>query len=100
MAPATAGAEIPLIFGVYAADKPSAMVDELRSTLNVVERELPERIGDRVRFKMQILRTYGEGIEALLERKVDVMRLGPVSYVKAKEQEPGLDILAVQVNNG
>jgi phosphonate transport system substrate-binding protein len=100
LANGSARADIALAFGVYSSDKPSAMVEQVRPTLNALERDLTASLKQPVRITMQVFRTYEEGIEALVAKRVDFMRLGAVSYFTAKRQDAGIRILAVEVNDG
>ncbi len=100
LAHSPARAEITLTFGVYTSDKPSAMVEQIRPTLNVLERDLTGSLKQPVRITMQVFRSYDEGVAALIAKQVDFMRVGPASYVLAKKQDAGVRILAVEVNNG
>lgn len=87
---------ISLTFGVYASDKPSAMVEQIRPTLDVLERELANRLHRPVHIKLQVARNYQAGIADLVAGRVDFERLGAASYVLAKEEAPGIDILAAE----
>lgn len=94
-----AWAEMFLSFGVYASDKPSAMVRQFRPILNVVEERMTAMLGEPVNIRLQVAKTYEQGIADLVEGKVDFARFGPASYVEAKQADPGLAILAVESNN-
>lgn len=93
-------AAISLVFGSYAEDKPSAMVEQLRPTLDVVEKTLTKMLGERVEIRLQVMRGYDEGVDLIVSGGADVMRLGPASYVVAKARNPGIEILAVENNRG
>lgn len=93
-----AQAETDLVFGVYASDKPSAMVEQLRPTLDLLERNLSGRLGDDVKIKLEVLRDYQTGVEVLTSGKVDFARLGAASYVVAKDEAPEIDVLAAELN--
>ncbi len=94
----TARAEIHLVFGVYASDKPSAMVEQMRPTLDIVERNLAGLLHDRARIELQVLRDYETGIAVLTSGKIDFARLGAVSYVEAKAGAPEIELLASELN--
>jgi phosphonate transport system substrate-binding protein len=96
----SARAEIALTFGVYASDKPSAMVEQVRPTLNALEHDLTGSLKRPVRITMQVFRSYDEGVAALIAKQVDFMRVGAASYVMVKRQDAGIRILAVEVNDG
>ncbi len=93
-------ADVSLIFGSYASDKPSTVVRQLRPSLNEVAKHAGAILGEGVEIRMQVVRSYEEGIDLIVSGRVDFVRLGPVSYVIAKEANPGLEILAVESKNG
>jgi phosphonate transport system substrate-binding protein len=93
-----ATAEVHLVFGVYASDKPSAMVEQMRPTLNVLERTLAGTLHDGVKIELKVLRDYDTGIAVLTSGDVDFARLGAVSYVEAKAAAPGIELLASELN--
>jgi phosphate/phosphite/phosphonate ABC transporter binding protein len=96
--PAAAGADIGLVFGVYASDKPSAMVEQLRPTLDLLEAALSARLGEPVAIKLRVARDYETGVAELTSGRVDFARLGAASYVAAKDQVPELAVLAAERN--
>src|SRR5437016_14040004 len=53
LAPLPARAETNLTFGTYASDKPSAMVQQIRPTLDILERSVGEILQDKVAIKME-----------------------------------------------
>lgn len=91
-------ADTDLTFGVYASDKPSAMVEQIRPTINVVERNLAAILNDRVRIRLEVLRDYQTGREVLTSGQIDFARLGAASYVVAKEEAPQIELLAAELN--
>jgi phosphonate transport system substrate-binding protein len=95
-----ARAETTLAFGVYASDKPSAMVRQFRPILNALEKRMSELQGEPVRIRMQIAKTYEQGLIDLVSGRVDFARFGPASYIKAKETDPRVAILAVEGKKG
>lgn len=97
---APAAAEVSLAFGVYASDKPSAMVRQFRPILNSLEKSLTELMGEPVRIRMQIAKTYEQGVIDLVAGKVDFARFGPASYIRAREADPRVEILVVEGNKG
>lgn len=95
-----AKAEISLAFGVYASDKPSAMVRQFRPILNALEKSLSELAGEPVKIRMQIAKTYEQGVIDLVAGKVDFARFGPASYIRAREADPRVEILVAESNKG
>ena len=98
--PSTAGADVSLVFGTYAADKPSDVVRQLRPSLNEIAKNASTVLGEPVEIRMHVVRSYEEGVELITSGRVDFARLGPVSYVIAKNANPGLSILATERKNG
>ena len=100
LAPGFAAADISLVFGTYTSDKPSAMVAQIRPSLNLVSKTLARILGTKVKIRMQVVNTYQLGVDHLVAGKFDFMRLGPASYVMAKNDSPGLSILAMESKQG
>jgi phosphonate transport system substrate-binding protein len=95
-----ARADLTLNFGVYTSDKPSSMVKQFRPVLNVLEAALTSELGEKVQIRMQVAKTYREGIENLVNGRVDFSRVGPASYIEVTRQEPNISILAIESKNG
>jgi len=95
-----AHAKRTLVFGTYSPDKPSAMVQQLRPSLNEIARNMSEILGEEVEIKLQVVRDYDDGIGLIVDGKIDFTRLGPASYVAAKAQNPDLEVLAMEKKNG
>jgi phosphonate transport system substrate-binding protein len=49
---------------------------------------------------MHIAKSYDQGVQDIASEEVDFSRLGPASYVKAKDINSGLSILAVESEQG
>ncbi len=96
--PASAG--VDLSFGVYASDKPSAMVRQFRPVLNIIEERMTDLLGEPVGIRLQVAKTYEQGIVDLVEGNVDFARFGPASYIEAKEADSGISILALESSGG
>jgi len=58
--------------------------------LTAVETRLSKTLQSSVFIHTQVVKTYEEGIEALVEGKWDFSQVGPVSYVQAKAKNPKL----------
>lgn len=93
-------ADVTLVFGAYNSDKPSAMVEQLRPTLDLLAKTATEEMGEPVHVRLQITRGYEDGVDMIVNGTVDIMRLGAASYVAAKEQDAGIGILAVEKIRG
>lgn len=95
-----ASAKVSLVFGTYSPDKPSAMVAQLRPSLNVIAKSMSEILDEEVEIRMKVVRSYDDGVALIVEGKVDFTRLGPASYVRAKDRNPGIDVLAMENKHG
>lgn len=89
-----------MTFGVYTSDKPSRMVTKFKPLLQELERKMSLHLQDNIVIRLQVYATYEKGIDAIATGAVDFMRLGPASYVFAKEKQPALSILAVENHKG
>lgn len=89
-----AHAQLHLTFGVDASDKPSAMVQQIRPTLDLLEQAVGQTLGEKVTISMIVESDYQLGIERLIQGHSDFERLGPASYVEAKKKAPGIAIIA------
>lgn len=95
-----AAAEIKLSFGVYTADKPTVVVKKFKPLLKLLERSVGNYLGQPVKIKLQVASTYAGGIVDLSSGKVDFSRLGPASYIESKNQQPDIQILALEAKEG
>lgn len=96
----SASAKVSLVFGTYSPDKPSAMVAQLRPSLDEIAQSMTEILDEEVEIRMEVVRSYADGVALIVDGKVDFMRLGPASYVHAKAANPGLGVLAMENKNG
>jgi phosphonate transport system substrate-binding protein len=95
-----AQADVSLTFGLYTSDKPSDMVIKFSPVLRALEKDMQASLGEPVKIKMKVSKTYEEGVGLLVAGKVDFSRFGPASYVTAKRQDSGLSILALESVKG
>lgn len=95
-----AEAKETLVFGAYTSEKPLAMVRQLRPSLNAIAERMSEILGEQVEVKMEVAKSYVEGVALLTSGRADFMRLGPASYVSAKQRKNGLELLAVENKKG
>jgi len=95
-------AEAPVIvsFGVYTSDKPTVMYRMFKPVLSALEKRMEEELEERVKIKLQIYSTYDAAIEALVRGEVDFVRFGPSSYITAKQRNPGVQLLAIEEDEG
>ncbi len=85
-------------FGVYQADKASTMYRRFLPIIAELNRQLA-LVDDQRQVTFKIFSSYAEGNEALISGQIDFMRLGPASYVKAKQRMPAIRLLAMELVN-
>ena len=86
--------------GIYSRQSPTEMMTQFAPILSYLETNLTEPGAEVIRLDLVIYGTYEQGIRALLQREVDIMRLGPASYVIARQQNPALGLVAAQNYQG
>jgi len=91
--------KLRLNFGVYTANKPSAMVKVFRPVLQSLEVTMSEKLQREVDIRMQIAKDYDQGISDLVNGRVDFSHFGPASYVEAKRMNKDINIIAVEKLN-
>jgi len=98
--PHAAFADQQITFGTYSPDKPSSMVRQLRPIIQWIAGHASKYTEEKLEIRMQVVRGYKQGVALITEGKVDFARLGPASYVMAKEAKPELSIIAMEKKNG
>jgi len=93
-------AEAVLNFGVYSSDKPTTMIKKFRPVLDAIESSVEKSLGMPVTIRMQVAKTYEQGVVDLVSGKVDFARFGPASYIQAKLMEPNIGIIAMESKQG
>lgn len=96
----SAWAEINLIFGTYAADKPTETVKKYKSFLTYLAQEMSDELGEAVTIKMKIAKEYEVGISQLADGFVDFARFGPASYVTVQQLNNGVQIVVMETKKG
>ena len=95
-----ASAQVELVFGTYATDKPSTVVRKFKPFLDHVASQMSKTLGQDVSIKMKISKEYEESIDDLATGAVDFARFGPASYIAAKDKNPDIQIVAMELSNG
>ena len=96
----SASAEISLKFGTYTADKPTETVKKYRPFLMFLANRMSAELGEPVAIEMVIAKEYETSIDQLANGEVDFARFGPASYVHATNQNPDVQIIAMESKNG
>lgn len=95
------GAEpLSLSFGVYQTDKATVMYKTFTPILESIQDSVSKELGRPVEFGLTIFKSYDDGIQALVDGKVDMVHFGPASYVTAKEKNPSIQLVAMEHEKG
>ena len=85
-------------FGVYTHTSPSDMLTRFAPFISFLETNTDGPIPLRIDFV--IYRHYSDAVQALAEGRLGFMRPGPGAYIRARQRNPGLLVLAKQLHNG
>ena len=88
-----------LTFGVYDYLRANELYEKFGPFRDYIQKKLNAQGWD-VRIQAKIYPSYEKAIDALVEGEVDFTRFGPVSYVLAKDRNPGIRLLAMENNFG
>jgi phosphonate transport system substrate-binding protein len=89
-----------LTFGVYASDKATVMYKMFIPIVRQLQESTEAKLKRPVDIFIKIFRTYDEGIDALVEGQVDLVRFGPASYILAKAKNPNISLVAMESKGG
>jgi YebC/PmpR family DNA-binding regulatory protein len=64
-------AKVSLVFGTYSSDKPSAMVAQLRPSLDDIALSIAKILGEEVEINMKVVRAYDDGVALIVEALTD-----------------------------
>lgn len=88
-----------LVMGVYSHIRPTEIIKKFQLLTGFINQAL-EAKGVDYQVTLKIYPTYESAIDSLVAGDVDIARFGPVSYVMAKQQNPGLQLIAMESNHG
>ena len=91
--------EPTLLFATYASERPSEELRKMEPFRQRLEQGL-QAAGYPTKVEMRIFATYEEAVSVVSRDKADIARLGPASYVLAKRNNPHLEILAMEREEG
>ena len=87
-----------LCYGMYNSDKLISQIKKFTPVKKYLQDKL-KSAGIPVKIDSKIYPTYEEAIDALVKGDCDFFRLGPASYVLAKNQNQNIRILAMEHKN-
>lgn len=93
-------ADVNLVFGTYAADKPTTTIKKYKPFLDYLAARMTEILDQPVIIRMKISKEYEESIADLAQGTVDFSRFGPASYVTVKDLNPDIQIVAMELKKG
>ena len=93
-------ADVELIFGIYASEKPSSLHRKFEPIMRYLETELNKNRDEKIKISIKVAKSYESGIEDIVEGHIDFSRLGPASYIEAKDLNPNLHVLALESKKG
>lgn len=107
---ATAAAQVPvkdkspdtlsLTFGVYQTDKATVMYKMFTPVLEAIQDDMSRQLNRPVDIALTIFKSYDDGIQALVDGKVDLVHVGPAPYILAKEKNPAIRLVAMEHEKG
>jgi phosphate/phosphite/phosphonate ABC transporter binding protein len=97
---AAADEPLQLTFGVYTSDKPTDMYRMFKPILVHLEGVMTKDLARPVKIKLRVFNSYDAARKALVSEEVDFVRFGPSSYILAKDENPGVVLLAIEEQEG
>ncbi|HJN71633.1 MAG TPA: PhnD/SsuA/transferrin family substrate-binding protein [Phycisphaerales bacterium] len=89
-----------LDFGVYQSDRATVMYRKFTPILEAIQYPIEQLIQQPVDIHLTIFEDYESGIKALAKGEVDFVRFGPASYILAEQQNPKIQLLAMEQRKG
>lgn len=89
-----------LIFGIYTNDKPSVLIRQFKPIIMELEKQMEVILGHAVEIDIKITKTYDDAVKFLVNGQFDFVRFGPASYVLAKDTNPTIDLIAMELVDG
>jgi phosphonate transport system substrate-binding protein len=91
---------LALDFGVYQTDKATEMYKRFTPLLEQLSDGVGRRLERPTDIRLTIFKSYDDAIKALVDGTVDFVHFGPSSYILAKKQNPQIELLAMEHDNG
>lgn len=91
---------LSLNFGVYQSDIASVMYRQFSPVLQHLNEKMAVVLKRPVTVRLRIFKGYDLAITALVKGDVDFVRFGPVSYIVAKDKNPGVQLIAKEESKG
>jgi phosphonate transport system substrate-binding protein len=98
--PVSPPAAVELKFGIYTSERATEMYRSFAPVIADLKNRATAHYGKPVTIDLQIYKTYEECFDAFLAGHVDFARIGPASYVLARERCPQIQLLALEEDEG
>ncbi len=93
------GEETTVTLGVYTSDKPSVMYKKFKPVINYLQGRINADIPD-TKLKLKVYHSYLDCIDAIVINTCDLARVGPSSYIQAKDRNKEIKLLVMEHKNG
>jgi phosphonate transport system substrate-binding protein len=87
---------VTISFGTYAFRKPTEIYKQFQPATVELSRLLTAELGKPAHVELRITKTYEECLDEFVTGKIDIVRLGPASYVLAKQRCDTIQLLAAE----
>ncbi len=84
-----------ITFGIYTSDKPTTMYQKFKPIIDYLQDRTTQN-GGNATVKLKIFPSYAAAVDALVAGNVDFMRFGPASYIRAKDRDENIRLLAME----
>jgi len=91
---------VHLSFGVYTSERATTMYETFAPVLEELARDIGSRLKREAKIQLRVYKSYDDALLAFTKGEVDFVRFGPASYVLAKQQAPGIQLLAAEQEDG
>lgn len=91
---------VRLSFGVYTSERATTMYETFAPVLEELSHDIGSRLSRKVSIHLRVYKSYDDALLAFTKGEVDFVRFGPASYVIAKQQAPGIRLLAAEQEDG
>ena len=87
---------VSLTLGLYSFKKPTEVYKQFQPVAVALSQSLTVQLKRPATVELQIVKTYEECLAGFVAGKIDIVRFGPASYVLAKQQCEGIELLAAE----
>jgi len=87
---------VRLSLGLYSFKRPTEVYKQFQPVAVALSRALTAELKHPATVELEIVKTYEECLARFVAGKIDIVRFGPASYVLAKQQCKGIELLAAE----